>query len=274
MALRLLVLLSLVVLPQEAEAKIQEGSLWIGGWIRDQPWEYLAKFGFTSGTNNYAVRVQQIRPRYLEDPVLLTLEAYLHEDWLRAQTLQNPCERKQFSSQVKEVVVNGTFSFSDWANGTIRQTMMPNIWYFVLSACNTSLVNRSHHFRYEFHATQENGSELSAEQQFTLLASGLILFASTIFAWVFGQRCWKWRCTYGELHPVIRILAIAVVVGYIAQSFHTCHLAAYRSNGQGLPKVDVLSEIMFSIGQGMQMSLLLLMDRATHCCRRNLVNWM
>lgn len=247
---------ALLMLPQEADAKVQFGKLAIGGWKQRTPWVYLAKFGFTSGTNNYAIRLRQLRPFYNGD-LQLTLEAYLDDDWLRANTLQDPCERKQFSSPVKEVLVNPP-SFSDWINGTIHQTMKPHIWYFALSACNTTWINEAHYFRYEFHATQENGSQLSAEQQFTLLASGVTLCASTIFTWVFGQRCWKWRLTYDGLHPVIRILAIAIMLGYIAQLFHTCHLAAYRFNGNGLPRVDFFSEMLFSLGQGMQMSLLIL----------------
>lgn len=237
--------------------KLQAGSIRIGGPKKDNTWKYLSKFGYAIGRGTYSVRIQLAQPNKIKQDAKIELEVFLDEDWPDIENVEY-CKRKERMRHARELKVQSSGNWSEWVHGTLRQTVRPHIWYFALSDCNASLQNFTHRFRFEFKALQEDESHFSIEMRWMLSVNLLALSGLTGFMAIFVQRSKAFWRSAGSVHPVIWTLASAMIIQYSAQFLHTLHLFRYRSDGQGLRALEVLSEIFFMLSQVIQTSLLIL----------------
>jgi len=79
----------------------------------------------------------------------------------------------------------------------------------------------------------------------------------TAFLGAFAARCCNFERSSGALHPVIRVLAVAVVLQWAAEAFNTFNLFSYRKTGLSLPLADGLAEVCFVLSQVVNSTLLI-----------------
>jgi len=240
------------------EAKKQSTLLRISGRKRIAHWKYLSKFGYGSDSGSYGLRLKLHQPKKMSADVDLQLEVYTEADWAKVQGVDDICERANFAKRRVNVTLNATGDFGEWLTGSLDPTGWPAMWYFALSDCQMNLRNLTTRIRFEFEATQADGSEFSVERRWMTSANVLYLVGKTGFVYFFVQSTRNFFRSAGNIHPVIITLALAIGTQYVAQVFHTVHLVLYRSNGYGIKALEVLSEILNVIGHIVLTSLIIL----------------
>merc|ERR1711959_51269 len=114
-------------------------------------------------------------------------------------------------------------------------------------------------FRFEFRATQEDGSEFSVELSTVPTLVTMKLIGMAIFIAHFFKLCRKFQKTAEELHPIVIVLAAAIVLHVLATVFQWFHLYSYAYDGTGLKALDVLCEICGMLSQILLTSLMILL---------------
>mgnify|MGYP002804066064 FL=1 len=252
-----------------AECKVQSGTLTFGGpnGTEDSQWKFLSKFGYVIGTGRYEIRLR-LRDVLDKDQVLPrpTLEIFLDEDWPQHGSIP-ACQRSQDvpARKTHGMLSPGQFGlWGPWEVGMLYQTVRSHIWYFALSDCPDDLARRmsgnrtfSYTIDYEIRWRQFDESELSMEMRYMPVATVLVLVILTVMACWFAAKSQTIRRSIGKLHPVVRSLLFAMGLQWASQALHLIHLFAYERNGNGLPLVDGLAEVLFMLSQVGAASLLI-----------------
>lgn len=154
--------------------------------------------------------------------------------------------------------------WSQWFNGTVKQSIRPHVWFFALSMCDSDQFSSEEEYnmtirvRFEFRASQPDLSEFSIEMRRVPTMNALNLAVLTVFFVVVSRRCYFICQSAGEVHPVIWTLIIAASTQYLAQAVHALHIWSYSENGKGTPGLELLSEILDMLSQVLLTSLLIL----------------
>jgi hypothetical protein len=126
-----------------------------------------------------------------------------------------------------------------------------------MSDCNQTLGKVPVSIEYEIHMTQVDGSEFSVEAMNMSQWNGMVLTCLLSFTARFSCRCWTSSQSAGRLHPVVLVLATTIAFQIGAEVMQILHLWFYRSDGQGLKTLDMLSEVLFMLSQSVQSTLLI-----------------
>jgi hypothetical protein len=249
-----------------AQAKVHFGTVRIGP---DEQWAYVSKFGYAIGEGTYSlsVRVAGNSDNYADGslvatdvghlPAGISLDVILDDDWPAIERTP-PCERSRLARRTQNIDLEPTVgTWSITTTGLLYQVMRPHIWYFALSDCYGEMGNTSVLLDFDFRAQQFDGSELSIESRLMPLAEGSALLGFTILLICGGFCALDLRRSAGGLHPVIWMLAAAVITQYVSQIFHIIHLVSYRANGVGYWALDLLAEVLFMMSQVAHATLLI-----------------
>eukprot|EP00445_Apocalathium_hangoei_P094356 CAMPEP_0204242842 /NCGR_PEP_ID=MMETSP0361-20130328/96106_1 /ASSEMBLY_ACC=CAM_ASM_000343 /TAXON_ID=268821 /ORGANISM="Scrippsiella Hangoei, Strain SHTV-5" /LENGTH=426 /DNA_ID=CAMNT_0051215685 /DNA_START=113 /DNA_END=1393 /DNA_ORIENTATION=+ len=254
-AAALVAALAAALLPA-ALGKLESGVATLGTQEGDPRWHYVGKFGFAIGAGTYDVRLRLKGPPEM-DTMSVNMEVYLDEDWDRVDTL-SPCSRAFSTPARKTHVLRATDEWSPWMGGLLEQNVRPHIWYFALSKCTGHATNSTFEVDYELRSQQHDKSELSVEQRHMPGAIVLSVLCLSGFLMRFAMLCYRFHQRSGSVHPVIRTLAVSVLLQWTAQVLHLFHLFAYERNGVGEPSVDASADILFMLSQVVTCTLLLL----------------
>jgi len=132
-----------------------------------------------------------------------------------------------------------------------------HLWYFAISSCYGTRGNPDLEIDYELRLRQFDDSELSVEMMYMPVVSAFALLCLTVFLGAFTARCYNFERSAGNIHPVIGVLAVAVVLQWAAEAFNTIHFFTYRRNGLGWPIADCLAEVCFMLSQVVCSTLLI-----------------
>jgi hypothetical protein len=254
-------------------AKVQHGSVRLGGRLPDEQWAYVSKFGYAIGEGTYSLRLRHTqRPEQNSTGSMLapyaahhsgrwlptlSLDVFLDEDWPAIERTP-PCERSRLARRT--LTIDLELESGKWSviqSGLLYQVMRPHIWYFALSDCRGEMGNSSVELDFDFRAQQFDGSELSIEARLMPLAEGSALLTFTILLIVGGIRAIVLRQSTGGLHPVIWMLGAAAAMQYVSQFSHLVHLVAYQRDGVGFWALDLLAEVLFMMSQVAHATLLI-----------------
>jgi hypothetical protein len=114
-----------------------------------------------------------------------------------------------------------------------------------------------HTFQIEFEALQPDGSHFSIEHQYTMHANVIAMSCFVLFALFFVKGCYDYYRTTESLHPVMWTLAALMVLQFLSRGLHLVHLLVYQANGLGLKPVEIYSEIVFTVAEMIQSTLLI-----------------
>jgi len=256
-----------------AEAKVQVGSVRIGGANTADQWQYIGKFGYGLGEGDYSIRLRlpldagggggldvvNNHSRAWRRPMSLDLELFLDEEWPNVENIA-PCQRASEVPARRTLSVDLLRDRGEWGTvvtGQLIHVMRPHIWYFALSDCAGELGNETVDVEFDFQTRQQDGSEFSVESRHMPVAEGLALLGLSAFLVRTARRCSDVQQSAGGLHPVVWALAAAVVLRYASHVSNLVHLLKYRSDGVGLHSFDALAEVLFMMSQVVHATLLI-----------------
>ena len=236
-------------------AKFQSGIITLGGTDPENQWKYLSKFAYQVGTGKWSVRFKTVRPHVLKDTPIIA-DVYLDNDWDEVDA-KAPCSRSAMRRTTGTVNIPPNGEWSKWITGNLAQSIRPHVWYVAAVDCKTNFASPTR-IKFEFSATQANGSEFSAEVSGVLgiLLCELVLYA--IFSCFFLSACKKFYKSSDGLHPIIWTLASAVCLHLLSIFFEFLHLWDYSSDGQGIKALNVIGQMAEILSQVILTSLLIL----------------
>eukprot|EP00451_Oxyrrhis_marina_P040690 CAMPEP_0204394586 /NCGR_PEP_ID=MMETSP0469-20131031/62911_1 /ASSEMBLY_ACC=CAM_ASM_000384 /TAXON_ID=2969 /ORGANISM="Oxyrrhis marina" /LENGTH=424 /DNA_ID=CAMNT_0051388695 /DNA_START=15 /DNA_END=1289 /DNA_ORIENTATION=- len=238
------------------EAKTRKGQVTVGGQREEHRWKYVSKFGYAVGRGTYSIRLKAIRPQ-VERERKVELDVYLDEKWEDVETIKKNCEKSAMRNVKHEVSLPTKGEWSEWINGTLRQTMRPHVWYFAVADCGESKLLSATRIRYEFMAWQEDGTEFSVEQDTVLLMHLAEVCLLAAFSFFYITLCKKYMESAENLHATIWALSIAGAVLFLGKIFGTIHWTYYNSDGEGIKALDVIADICVMLSQVTLASLLI-----------------
>lgn len=253
--------LGLALLLSHTEGKLHSGSVVLGGAEADHRWQYLTKFGFGLGIGTYEIRLRlKERPGEEVDTTYaqFQLEAFLDEDWARAESM--PICRRALDAPARgslPLQLGLPGQWGPWQGGQVAHVVRSHIWYFAISSCYGIRGDPVLEIDYELRMRQFDDSEMSVEMMYMPAVSAFALVCLTAFLGAFAARCCNYERSAGAVHPVIRVLAVAVVLQWAAEAFNTLNLFYYRKSGLGLPLADGLAEVCFMLSQVLNSTLLI-----------------
>jgi len=253
--------LGLALLFSLAECKLQTGTVVLGGAQADHRWQYLTKFGFGLGIGTYEIRLRLregsgdgVDAAYAQ----FQLEAFLDEDWARVDSL--PVCRRALDAPARGSLplhLGTPGQWGPWQGGQVAHVVRSHIWYIAISSCYSMRGDPLLEIDYELRMRQSDDSELSVEMMYMPAVSAFALVCLSGFLGAFAARCYNFERSAGVLHPVIRVLAVAVVLQWAAEAFNTLHIYTYQRAGLGMPFADGLAEVCFMLSQVVNSTLLI-----------------
>lgn len=225
-------------------------------WNKGPDWEFLAKFGYDIGRGNFVVEGRLPFNASVPRGAALTLELYLDEDWEAALDMPDPCERSRFAKGVYKLAKKGNLTRLS-RHGSMEQAVRPHVWYFVISSCDSMGTQEPIDVALKLSMQNAHGNEFDVNMKGSLaasLASASLTFGFSLFG---ARRCHQLAVDLGGLHPVVFVLAIAIVIHFAAQVCYSGHLLVYQDDGVGLKNVVVVSECLWVISQFVLAVLLL-----------------
>jgi hypothetical protein len=241
------------------DGKVKSLSIRIGGPRKANRWKYVSKFGFAEREAPFSIRAQLKQPSKMVENVTLQLEVYRESQWDQAQEVE-PCERQKYVHKLVPFTIDASGAWGDWERSTFDDLQAPSLWYFATSDCNTNLPNYTHRLKFEFVAQQLDGSEFSLEMAWMRSVNVLALGGFGLLVWAFGVKSVAFSRSAGYVHPVIWMLASAILAQSVAQAMQVVHLIWFGMDGQGARPFEVLSEMLYVISQVIQTSILLLIS--------------
>mmetsp|Transcript_32846 Transcript_32846/g.94269 ORF Transcript_32846/g.94269 Transcript_32846/m.94269 type:complete len:436 (-) Transcript_32846:103-1410(-) len=220
-------------------------------------WQYVGKFGYAIGQGTYDFRVRLRDP--LAEPTTLDFELFLDEEWDRIGQLQ-PCRRALVAR--KTHLLRATQEWSPWMGGILMQAVRPHIWYFALSKCGGfGMPNATVTVEYELRAQQFDASELSVELRYMPFATGIAIACLSGFLVRFAIRRRELLQSMGTVHPVINVLAGAMLLQWAAQNLQLLHLLAYEAYGVGDSNLEGVAGVLFMLSQVVSSTLLIMISQ-------------
>jgi hypothetical protein len=237
-------------------AKVQSGSITLGGDQDEFKWKYISKFGYNIGTGTWAVRFKTLRPS-LNKEVSITTDVFLDLEWDQVESEENVCARHKYrrASGTSKIPANG--EWSEWIQGSLSQAARPYIWYIAANDCGNELGSPTR-LRFEFVARQEDGDEFSVEMigSFYIVLIELAFFS--FLCYNIHKECRKIIKSADGLHPVMYTLLAMVGLHFGSVLCQFFHLRAYSHDGVGFKALDVIAEILNVLSQVIGTSLLIL----------------
>lgn len=253
-----------------AAASLESGTVRMGGPEEEHRWGYLGKFGYGLGVGTYDLRMRLRQPLPKDArSVRVDFDVFLDEDWDRVET-QSPCRRSMDARQTHRMVEVGRHGdWSPWVGGELAQSVRPHFWYFALSGCGLSSASIDpKDIEFELVMRQADQSHFSMELIWMPTATGIALLSLTAFLARFVTSCRRFRQSAGTVHPVIRTLALAIVLQWTAQVLHLMHFRALRLDGQGLAAAEAAAEVLFMMSQVVISTLLIVIASGYTLCSR------
>ena len=244
------------LLASPSEAKLQTGSITIGGDIDEFKWKYLSKFGYFVGTGSWAVRFKALRPNLAKNTPITT-DVFLDVEWDAAENEPNPCSRHKYRRASGTVNVPANGEWSEWVKGSLSQSARAYIWYFAAVDCTNEFGNPTR-LKFEFQALQQNGDQFSVEMIgcYWVALIELVFFAYMVH--YIYKECKRTLRSEQALHPV-SITLIAMVGLHMASILcQFIHFQVYSYDGQGFKALDVIAELLNILSQVVGSSLLIL----------------
>jgi Rhodopsin-like GPCR transmembrane domain len=247
--------LGLVLFPCLLLAKFQSGLISLGGVGSDNRWKYISKFSYLIGTGKWQVRFKFQRSSAGPSPTI-TADVYLDNEWDEVEAIP-ACERvaKRRTSGTVEVPTNG--EWSKWITGNLAQSFRPHVWYVAAHDCKANLPTVTR-LKFEFRATQFDGSEFSAEMTgvWTVLLIQILVYS--VFSVFFVKGILKIRKSSGDIHPILWTLGAGFLlhIGYL--TFEFIHFTVYAEDGEGIKALNVLGQMLEIVSQVVISSLLIL----------------
>lgn len=251
----------------QVQTKFASGFVSIGGNKEEHRWKYLSKFGYRIGTGKYEVRIRTIRP-YIDEPKKMRLGVYCDEEWEQVEE-RNICDRLMLARTNHTITIQSGGDWSNWMSGKLVQWTRPHVWYFAADDCKDQF-NLLTRFRFEFRASQFDGSELSVEMSHM----GLILFLEVVLSCVFIRKyfhlCKRFYQSAQSLHPVIWTLSFGIGLQFLSLVCSLLHIYSYSSNGTGIRAMDIIAEILSAVSHVLLTSLLILLGLGYTLLQSNL----
>lgn len=254
-------LVAVLFLLRISEGKLQKGYIDLSRTrSEDDHFHFASKFGYGLGKGEYKIRARQRSQKNSALPDLnhAGFHVFLDEDWDSVESRPDCRSRSSLARKTEQLELSQLGEWSSWTKGTVSQNVRPHIWYFALSTCGQTWHPAPQSvIEYEIHMTQVDGSEFSFEMKTMLEWNCFVLMCLTVLFGRFVLRCRSFASRAGMLHQVVWILSAAMVLQYLAGCFHTLHLCIYKSNGNGIQLVDMLSEVLSMLSQVVVTTLLI-----------------
>ncbi|EER15679.1 Integral membrane protein GPR180 precursor, putative, partial [Perkinsus marinus ATCC 50983] len=255
MSIAFLLLLSLLA---RVQAKFQSGGIRLGGnKTSDSKWRYVSKFRYHIGRGTWKLRIQTIR-NHTNELIFLPVDIYREDSFLRAE-MEVECRKRTVQDGTMMIALPAGGEWGPWIEGHLYTSKHPRVWYWAISDCEhnyfTDIPGR---LRFEFIATQPDGSEFSAERsgvQWLLLMQVLIYGA---FSYRFYLACRRFIRSAESLHPLVITLACIISLQALVLLFQVLHMWWYAYNGYGLKALDVISQMLSVVNEVIVTSLLIL----------------
>jgi hypothetical protein len=238
------------------EAKLQSGTLTLGGDLDEFKWKYVSKFGYNIGSGTWAIRFKTVRP-YVNREASITADVFLDLEWEKVENEPKVCDRHKHRRASGTVKLPPSGEWSEWINGTLSQSARAYVWYVSANDCKNTLGSPTR-IKFEYVAKQENGDEFSVEMIGSYWISLLELLFFSVLSWKVYGDCKRYIRSTESLHPVM-ITVVSMVALHFASVFcQFLHFRSYSYDGQGLKALDVISEILNVLSQVVGTSLLIL----------------
>lgn len=250
------VLLLLSVFPFIIDAKVQTGSITLGGDLDEFKWKYVSKFGYSVGSGTWAIRFKTLRP-YTSKEVTVTADVFLDLEWEKVEAEPNVCQRHKFRRASGSVTLPASGDWSPWINGTLSQTARAYVWYVAAHDCSNQFSSPTR-IKFEYVALQENGDHFSVEQLGSYWIALLELLFFAALSWRVFQDCKRYIRSTDSLHPVMITFVSMIALHFVAILFQFIHFRSYGYDGQGIKALDVIAEILNVLSQVIGTSLLVL----------------
>mmetsp|Transcript_102543 Transcript_102543/g.265165 ORF Transcript_102543/g.265165 Transcript_102543/m.265165 type:complete len:433 (-) Transcript_102543:282-1580(-) len=241
-----------------SSATVESSVVRLGGPEEQHRWQYLGKFGYGIGVGTYDLRLRLRNPLPEgASPMRVDLDVFLDEDWHRVEPLA-ACRRSQEARQTHRMVeLSRHGGWGPWVGGELAQSVRPHLWYFALSGCGLQGALEARDIEFELVMRQADHSHLSIEQRWMPAATILALLSLSAFLARFMVNCRQFRRSVGIVHPVIKTLAAAVVLQWVAQVLHLVHFSGFRADGQGIAVAEAAAEVLFMMSQVVISTLLI-----------------
>jgi hypothetical protein len=244
---------------QGVEGKWERGTVRLGGGSTGESrFQYIGKFGYGLGDGALEVSVGLRAPG---EPAHVELDLVLDEDWPQFVALE-PCSPAARVLSRKHLELTAEHSMGAQRKAVLSHRVRPHIWYFGLSRCAAE-GDATVGVDYVLHLQQDGGSELSLELRHMFCATVLAVLCLSGFLVHFSLQCRRFQrgCGAGKLHPVIRVLAGAVLLQWAAQVLLLLHLLFYRQTGVGASGLAACADVLFMLSQVLSSALLLVIAR-------------
>ncbi|KAF4682363.1 hypothetical protein FOZ60_010665 [Perkinsus olseni] len=209
------------------------------------------------GRGSWKLRIRTIK-NHTEVPIVLPVDIYREKSFAMAEGLQE-CEKRSARDSSMMITLPAGGEWGPWIDGHLYTAKRPQVWYWAISDCeNNYFATSPGRIRFEFIATQPDGSEFSAERsgvQWILLLQVLVFGA---FSCHFYTACRRFVRSAESLHPLVITLACIIALQALVLLFEVLHMWRYAYNGYGLKALDVISQ-MLSVGDEVIVTSLLIL---------------
>jgi len=142
-----------------------------------------------------------------------------------------------------------TMKFSPYQSHSIIQHSRPHYWYAVLLNCDG---NVDHHdpVHFDLQLLNDGNSHFSSDESAMLWFMSLVFLVMNIVSFFIGRRLqyhFKRRKPY--FHPVIVVLAFALVLQYPSLLLRVLHLLVYSYDGVGTPMLYFLGRFLQEVSK-------------------------
>ena len=201
-------------------------------------WKYLTKFAMDQGVGHFSIRIRFSRALDHSNATrTLALPVVQDTRWDEVLS-QETCTAKRRLARFEEMVrIPTSGEWSEYVNGTLKQSARPYYWFFSLADCDRVL-HDSHRLKVELTMLNTDESHFSMEEQglgyvylLFFLAFAACFSSALLSLW---QRFQK---TEG-LEPASVLQGLAVGVEISGMLFEALHLWVYAYDGSGIAVFD------------------------------------
>ena len=223
-------------------------------------WKYLSKFAMDQGEGHFSVRARFTRALDHSNATrTLALPVVQDTHWDDVLN-QDTCPSKRRLARFEEMIVIPTSGeWSQYTNGTLKQSARPYYWFFSLADCDRVL-HDSHRLKVEVTMLNTDGSQFSLEDQ----GLGYVYLAFFVaFAVCFSSALlslWRRFQKTEGLEPAGVLQGLAVAAEISGLMFEALHLWVYAYDGSGIAVFDYFHQAGDLTSQLLVTMLLLLIS--------------
>lgn len=224
-------------------------------FTKSNTWQEITSFGSDIGSGNFSIVSHLTQPATEKKDFKVSVALYVASKWTK-ELLQASCEdRLKLASSVYEVSVPGNGKRSKRTGGRLIQKSSPQVWYFVLADCSSSLEGKS--IELYFTVVNPDSNHFSVEMNGIKSAFGFGLIALIL---VFGKNTFEFVQSLRKDEQITGPqiwLNCSMIFNIIGVALHFIHLSIYEYDGKGLRTLDFLGDI-FLIFHQLSVSALLI----------------